>query len=493
MMADEIRKQTITSDFKKITLDRVNKSEPIAIKPKIGFVTAVTLVVGITIGSGIFVSPQGALANSGSVGLSLIIWATCGVLSMIFGLVYAELGVILPKSGGDYTIIRKGIGDAPAFLIAWVRCGVDSASGRALLALVFADYICMPIFGSCKAPDSIRRSIAVGKIFLISICNSVSINFFTSIHGLFTAMKVITLIVITIGGIVFVLKEEKHNFNNFFEGSTVDITSIGIAIYSCMWAYNGYSYLNEIAEELINPKQNILKALLTSIVLITGFNLCANISYFIVLSKSEILSTSAVAFSWAEHVLGSAAILIPISVMFSVFGASIGILFADARIPFAAARCGHMPEVMSFLHYKTRLPLASVVFNKVLSIILLFISDIDELINVIGLFTFLAQGLAVTSLLRLRYQRRNLPRNKDAFQLPIVVPLIALVVCIFLLIVPFVSNPRIEFVYALAYILSGLFLYVPFVRFKIHLPGVDKITILTQLLMQICPTVIEED
>lgn len=469
------------------------EKEKVRLKPRIGLWTAVSFVVGSIIGSGIFISPKGALAMSGSVGLSLVIWAICGALSMLLGLVYAELGGILPKSGGDYVIIREGIGDVPGFLIAWTQSVITHSGSRSVLALVFADYVCVPIFGSCTAPDSIRKSIAGAMIVLLAITNTVSVRLVSSLQGIFTTTKVLALIVITVGGIIYMSKGQLQNFDNSFEGSSTDITKLALAAYSCMWAYGGYNNLNEITEELINPKKNIPLAIIISLTLVTVVYLTTNVSYVALLSKAEFLSVPAVAYAWGEKALGSAAIVIPICVMCSVYGASNGGFFSDVRVRFAAARCGHLPEVLSYLHYETRIPLASLAFNVITSLVLLIPGDISQLINLVSFVGFLTQSLTVISLLRFRFQRRHRPRNKDDFHLPLIMPILALLICILMFVAPFVTNPRIEFIYGLGFILSGFIFYVPFVHFGLQIPGFDHVTTFAQLLMNICPTVLDKN
>ncbi|KAL4234403.1 hypothetical protein ACF0H5_006050 [Mactra antiquata] len=480
--------------------DRIDKPMPnvsfdlerIPVKPRIGLLTAISFVVGSIIGSGIFISPKGALVNSGSVGLSLVIWAASGVLTMLLSLTYAELGVMLPKSGGDYTIVKTGIGDIPAFLISWTATVVTNSGSRTVLALVFADYVCAPIF-PCGAPNSIRKSMAAVQLLLLAITNTISVRLVSSLQNFFTLAKVLALICITTGGVVYLAQNGGRNLENSFDDSTNDVTSISLAIYSCMWAYGGYPNLNEIAEEIIEPKKNIPRALIISITLITCIYLTTNISYFAVLPKDVFLSSSAVAFTWGDKMLGSASILIPISVMCSVHGASNGGFFSDVRVRFAAARTGHLPEVLSFLHHKSRIPLVSLVLNTFLSLVLLIPGDISELINLVGFVGFLVQGLTMISYLRLRYQRRNIPKNPEDFRIPLFVPILALAICVFMLVSPFISKPRIEFLYGAGFILSGLLLYFPFVYFQFRIPGCDKFTTFTQLCLEVCPTILDKD
>ncbi|KAK3611650.1 hypothetical protein CHS0354_021903 [Potamilus streckersoni] len=135
------------------------ETERLQIKRRIGLFSSITFIVGAIIGSGIFVSPKGALLYSGSVGLTLVMWALCGLFSLLAALVYAELATMLPKSGGDYSYIMEAFGDCPAFLIFWAHAIIGSSS-NVVLPLVFADYLCALLFGACGAPESIRRMIA---------------------------------------------------------------------------------------------------------------------------------------------------------------------------------------------------------------------------------------------------------------------------------------------------------------------------------------------
>ena len=469
------------------------ETDKILVKERIGLLGGIAFVMGSVIGSGIFISPKGALLQAGSFGLSLLIWALCGVISLIIGLVYGELGTMVPKSGGDYIYILLAFGEAPAFLITWVATVVSQPGSRAVLSLVFADYLLAPIFGSCKAPNFMRKTIAALELVTLAITNVLSVRFAAFMQVFFTAAKVSALIVISIGGLVYIFQGHVTNFENSFEDSNWTVEGISLAIYSCMWAYGGYNNLNEIAEEIIEPKKNIPKAITISMIAITIIYLMTNISYITLLPKEEFISASAVAFVWGEKVLKSAALIIPISVMCSVHGASNGGFFTDSRVRFAAARAGHLPEVLSFLHPTSRIPVASVVFNTVCSIIMLIPGDISELINMVGFVGFMIQGASAVSLLILRYRRRHKESEKQRFRLPIIIPVIALLICIFMIVSPFVSTPKIEFVYGAAFVIAGLLFYFPFVFFQLKIPGFDHITFVLQLVMNICPTELNID
>jgi amino acid transporter len=118
------------------------------------------IIVGIIVGSGIFVSPRGVLQQCGSIGLSLIVWGTCGLTALLGGLCYAELGTSIPTSGGPYSYILAAFGPLPAFLILWVTVLIRIPAGNAIMALTFANYALYPFFPNCEPPNDAKRILA---------------------------------------------------------------------------------------------------------------------------------------------------------------------------------------------------------------------------------------------------------------------------------------------------------------------------------------------
>jgi len=166
---DDARPGSVTSS----EAPAIVTTEIVKLKQTLGLHNAVALIVGCIIGSGIFVSPKGVLQEIGSVGGSLVIWAVCGVISLVGALCYSELGTSVLRSGGDYAYIRESLGGLPGFLYLWVAIVVIMPTGNAVGALTFAYYILQPIFPTCEPPESAVRLIAALAISECHILNVV--------------------------------------------------------------------------------------------------------------------------------------------------------------------------------------------------------------------------------------------------------------------------------------------------------------------------------
>lgn len=227
------------------------------LKREVGIIGAVSFIAGTIIGSGIFISPQYVLSAVGSPGASLIIWACCGIIAMLGGLCYAELGTVFPESGGEYIYMLRTAGKVVGFMYAFSFVMVIRPASNTGVALSFAEYVVAPFYNGCTPPQLVVKLVAAGAIMMLSAVNCLSVRLATGIQVVSMVVKVLALAVIILGGVVMLLQGHTENFDNSFEGTNVGVSSIGIAFYQGLWSYDGWNTLNYLTEELKHPEVRV--------------------------------------------------------------------------------------------------------------------------------------------------------------------------------------------------------------------------------------------
>ncbi|XP_019306547.1 b(0,+)-type amino acid transporter 1-like isoform X9 [Panthera pardus] len=275
--------------------------EGLRLRREIGLWSAVSLMAGCMIGSGVFMSPQGVLVYMGSPGASLMVWAGCGLLAMMGALCYAELSALVPKSGGEYAYILQIFGSLPAFLVIYTFVLLVRPAAIAAVSLSFAEYAVTPFYPGCSSmPQAVLKGVAASCILLLTLVNCWSSRLATMLVNVCAVAKVFSLLVIVVGGAVVLGQGRGHTetFLLAFHNTTQQAGRIGMAFYQGMWSFDGWNNVNYVVEELKNPKQNLVWAVMIAIPLVTSLYLLVNISYLLVLSPNEILSSDAMAVSW---------------------------------------------------------------------------------------------------------------------------------------------------------------------------------------------------
>ncbi|KAK7114807.1 large neutral amino acids transporter small subunit 2-like [Littorina saxatilis] len=415
-----------------------SSSGTVQLKRKIGLMNGVGIIVGSIIGSGIFVSPKGVLLQAGSVGLSILVWCGCGLISLVGALCYAELGCTITDSGGDYAYILKSFGPFFAFLQLWVNLIVIRPTAQAIVALTFAYYALQPIFPCDEVPDVAVRILAALCISILTFVNVVSVRAATRIQDVFTVAKLMALLIIIGTGIVMIGMGETEYLNYGMESTSEDIGKISLAFYSGLFAYAGWNFLNFVTEEMKDPYKNLPRAIYISIPLVTCVYVFSNVAYFTVISPAEMLKSNAVAVTFGNKLFGVMAWIIPIFVALSTFGGVNGLLFTSGRLFFVGARQGHLPDVLAMISVNHYTPMPALLFTGSMSVVMLVSNDIFALINYLSFVQWLSVGASVLGMVYLRYKH---PEWNRPIKFPLVIPLTFLVFVVFLLVVPLYAAP----------------------------------------------------
>uniref|UniRef100_A0AAY4D3W9 Asc-type amino acid transporter 1 n=1 Tax=Denticeps clupeoides TaxID=299321 RepID=A0AAY4D3W9_9TELE len=389
--------------------------ERVTLKKEIGLLSACTIIIGNIIGSGIFISPKGVLEHSGSVGLALVVWVLGGGIAALGSMCYAELGVTIPKSGGDYSYVTEIFGGLIGFLLLWSAVLIMYPTTLAVIALTFSNYILQPVFPDCVPPYMATRMLSTTCVLFLTWVNCFSVRLATRIQDIFTVGKLMALGLIIVVGLVQIFRGQYEGLTPqvaFEFSKTPSVGQIALAFLQASFAFSGWNFLNYVTEEVVEPQRNLPRAIYISIPLVTFVYTLTNIAYFSSMSPEELLSSNAVAVVSISLVLllGMFSTIMPISVALSTFGGINGYLFTSSRLCFSGAREGHLPSLLAMIHCKSCTPIPALLVCCTATIVIMCIGETHNLINYVSFINYLSYGVTIAGLLYYRWKKPALYR-----------------------------------------------------------------------------------
>lgn len=457
--------------------------EPVRLERRLGLWNGVAIIIGVIVGSGIFISPKGVLIASGSIGASLIVWAICGLLSLMGALCMAELGTSISDSGGDYSYIKLAYGSCLSFLYLWVTVLIILPCSNAVAALTFANYVIQPFFEDCPNPDHAVRLFALAIILILVWINCYSVNLSIRLQNSFTLTKVLALVlIITFGFYYIVARKADRLFDSKIWDGEVTLTGLATAFYSGLYSYAGWNALNFVTEEIKNPVKNMPRAIIISITSITVIYILVNVAYFAVLTPLEIEKSSAVAVTFGSKTLGVMSFLMPLSVALSTTSGLNALIFSSSRILFVGARQGQIFSLLNMISVNNLTPVPSLLFVGLMSSLYLITTHIDSLINYLVFIEASFATLAVSTVLVLRYK---FPDMQRPLRVHTYIPVTYLIVSVLLIVSPIWNQPT-EALTGTIILLTGIPVYYLTANWKvkprIYQKAIDRVNNLTQKL-----------
>ncbi|HYM01006.1 MAG TPA: amino acid permease [Blastocatellia bacterium] len=401
---------------------------------KLGLFSAIAVLVGSTIGSGIFRSPAGIAGKIPSEPLYILCWVLGGLFALCGALTYAELAGALPHTGGVFVYIYEGFGKLPAFLFGWSELVVIRASALGAVATVFAEYLLRLL----KVQNAAAvHYVAAAAVVLIAIVNLVGISIGAVVQNLTAAAKFGALVVLVI--VAFALGDRNPSAVQsaavpaMLSGSGVALSRFGLALISVMWVYDGWADLTFLSGEVKRPQRNLPAALISGTLLIVGIYLVANFSYLHILDVGKIAGSKLVAADVASSAIGPAGVgLVSIAVMIAAFGTLNGSMMTGPRIFFAMADSGLFFKKIAAVHPRYKTPYVAILLAAVLAIIFVSVQTFEQLADTFVLAIWPFYALGVASIYTLRRRRPDMPRPYKTPGYPIT-PVVFLLASLYLL------------------------------------------------------------
>jgi amino acid transporter len=440
---------------------------------RLGLWSAVAVLVGSTIGSGIFRTPAGVAQRIDDVPLFLLAWVLGGAVVLCGALTYSELAAAFPRSGGVYVFVRESFGRLPAFLFAWAELWVIRPGAYGAIGITASAYTLRTLkFDPATVviavgPLDIRSEQLLGAVYIVLVgaVNYFGIHRGAILQNLSTAFKVGALTLLVVLGFALGHSTGMPEGGVFAQRAAVGLSPFLLAMVAILWAYDGWADLAFVGGEVKDPQRTLPRALLIGTGTVVALYLAANLVYLYLIPIQDMKHAELVAADVARLVIGPAGVVVvSAAIAVSTFGTLNGSMMTAPRIFFAAAEDGLIPKVIARVDPRTHAPTAAVVLMTVMGVIFILIRTFTELADqfIIGIWPFYA--LAVAGVFVLRRTRPDLERPYRTWGYP-VVPVVFLLGAVFLLGNYLVSETA-AFALDIGIILSGVPMYYIWRRLK---------------------------
>ncbi len=404
---------------------------------RLGLWSAIAVVIGITIGSGIFRTPA-SVTNRLPGPLPVFgVWIAGGIVALCGALTLAEVAAAFPDTGGIFVFIRKSWGRLPAFLFGWAELAIIRAAAVGAIATTFAEYLLRVLgFDPGVAPyDAWVHYVAAFAIAVIAALNYIGVRWGSLVQNVTTVAKYFGLLFIVIAAIVIGIPKTGGHFTPIAPPGSFSIAPFGLALVSVLWAYDGWADLAFISGEVKDPAHNLPRALIWGTLAVIGIYLLANVAYLGVMPVEEVRHSKLVAADVALRLIGPIGVtFVALTVMLSTLGTLNGSILTNPRVFFAMAADGLLFKRIAAVHPRFQTPHVAIALTAVLGIIFVLLRTFEQLADtfVTAILPFYALGVASIFVFR----RRSAADYSPPFRAPLypIAPILFVLATLYLLV-----------------------------------------------------------
>ena len=390
------------------------------LQKSLGIAAALSTVVGMVIGGGVFFKPQAVYTlTGGAPGLGILAWIIAGIMTITAGLTAAEVSAAIPKTGGMMVYIEEIYGKKLGFLTGWMQTVLFFPATAAAIAVMFGQQAAILLNN-----PSIVMPMSIGVILLVGILNTFGSKTSGTIQTVSTVCKLIPLVLIIVFGFIKGSGDNPVMSPLVAEGIS-PMGIIGQLLVAILFAYDGWINVGAIAGEMKNPGKDLPKAIIGGLSIVMAINVVINLAYLWVLPASELAQYASPASIVAEKIFGPVGgKLINVGILVSVFGCLNGYLLTGPRIPYTLANQKVLPAMFGKLN-KHGVPANATLFMAVLSVIYA-LSGQFNLLSDLSMFAIWAfYTLTFIGVIKLR---KTQPDLKRPYKVPFypVIPIISI-------------------------------------------------------------------
>jgi basic amino acid/polyamine antiporter, APA family len=378
---------------------------------------ATAVVIGVTIGSGIFRVPATVAAQLQAPGPAMLCWLLGGLVTLCGALSVAELGAALPRSGGIFAYLLECYGPLPAFLYGWACLTVVTPAALGATSTIFAEYLgyFLPI-----SPAAVHY-VAAATIALMGVINYIGLRRAAAIMNVTTAAKFLAVIVL--GLLALTAVRAPAHVPPAPAAHLVGLSLIASALIPVLWTYDGWSNLTSVGGEISRPQTTLPVGLALGTACVVLVYMLLNFGFWHTLSASEMAHSPLVAATAAARIPaigGAGAALIAALVLVSSFSGLNGSMMTDPRIIYGMADRGLFFRVVARVSPRFESPSVAIGLSAALGCVYVLQNDFAQLADrfVLGVWPFYA--LSVAGVYVLRRTRPDMPRPYRVWGYPAV-------------------------------------------------------------------------
>jgi amino acid transporter len=372
---------------------------------QLGLWSAVAVLVGSTIGSGIFRSPAGITAKLPGPLPLMSVWVAGGLFALCGALTLAELSGELPATGGMYVFIREGWGRLPAFLFGWSELVLIRAASLGAISTTISEYFLRVLgFDPSIAPYSDWvHYVAAVAIALTATFNYVGVRTSSLVLNLTTLAKYGGLLFIILLALAIGLPRTGGHFTPAAPPGSFHVAAFGLALVSVLWAFDGWADLSFVSGEVRDPRRVLPRAIIIGTLAVIAIYLLANVAYLAVMPVEEIRTSKLVAADVAQRLIGAPGVVfVAVTVMLSTFGTLNATLLTAPRVFFAMADDGLFFRPVARVHPRFGTPYVAILLATGLGVLFVLLRTFEQLADIFVTAIVPFYALAVASIFVLR-------------------------------------------------------------------------------------------